>query len=267
MNVLCRKKIFVSLLYNFLGLMTLHRDFLVLAEHVDTPLTGSFQDCTESFTPLADAKKELESSQYYHPDDSDIVTISCTNIHYRVPQSSIRRIKDNKNKKESIIIGVLSGAHGEGPLKRNSIRSTWAYRKQNIFFIVAGPWDEIKHEYNRFGDLFWIEKDEIYITENSVLTFKTESFVAAMYNTFMKDEQNDVVSYLFKTDDDSYVDLIKLYRALLVEPAKYDHEFNYWGKCNKGGWKPHRNESNKWFISKKSKFIFASKLFLLNKFN
>ena len=78
--------------------------------------------------------------------------------------------------------------------------STWAYWKQNVFFIVAWPWDDIKHEYYRFGDLFWINKDEVYITESSVLTFKMESFLAViMYNTFMKGGDSSV-SYLFKAD-------------------------------------------------------------------
>lgn len=236
--------------------LLLHSLLVVSADAAGVPLTGSWQNCTKSFVPLVDAKRELVASQTYHP-DSDMITISCTNIHYRVPKASIQRIKDNVRIKEPIIIGVLSGAGGNGPSKRNSIRSTWAYRKQNVFFIVAGPWDAIKYEYNRFRDLLWIEKDEVYITETSVLTFKTESFVSVMYNTFMKGDENNAAAYLFKADDDSYVDLIKLYRALLDEPQKRKrkYELNYWGKCNKGGWKPHRDKSNKWYISEQSKSL------------
>jgi hypothetical protein len=218
------------------------------------PKTGSWQNCTTS-TTSTDKVKEVQ--QQNHP-DSDFVTISCTNIHYRVPQQSINNIIDsnnnnnnnyNPNKKESIIIGVLSGAGGTGPSKRNSIRSTWAYRRQNVFFIVAGPWDDIQYEYNKFNDLLWIDKDEIYITETSVLTYKTESFVNVMYDKFVRSSSSSVASieYLFKADDDSYVDIEKLYRALLKEE---DHEsIDYWGKCNEAGMKPHREKSNKWYIS------------------
>ena len=127
--------------------------------------------------------------------------------------------------------------------------------------MVAGPWDAIKYEYNRHKDLLWIEKDEIYITETSVLTFKTESFVSVMYEKFMKGAENYSAAYLFKADDDSYVDLIKLYRALLDEPKSHNYEINYWGKCNKGGWKPHRDKSNKWYISKESKSSSVNVIF------
>ena len=88
--------------------------------------------------------------------------------------------------------------------------------------------------------MIWIDKEEVYITETSVLTFKTESFVAVMYNSFMKDDEDSPVKYLFKADDDSYVDLEKLYRVLLGR-----NDLDYWGKCNKGGWKPHRDTSSK----------------------
>ena len=218
-----------------------------------TPKTGSWQNCQEeqNFKSLTEAKEELhEKFKDIHP-DSDMVKISCTHIHYRVPRESINYIlnfnKINTMTEEPIIIGVLSSAGGEGPSRRKSIRSTWAYRRQNVFFIVAGPWDEIQYEYDNYGDMLWIDKEEIYITETSVLTFKTESFVAVMYNTFMKDEASPV-KYLFKADDDSYVDIAKLYTVLTKD--RYD----YWGKCNKGGWKPHRNKSNKWYISRESEY-------------
>ena len=197
------------------------------------PKTGSWKNCTESYKPLSKAKEELQSSEIVHP-DSDIITISCNNIHYRVPHKSLSKVKRKGHMGlERIVIGVLSGAGGKGPEKRNSIRSTWAYRKSNVFFIVAGPWEDIQFEYETFGDLLWIEKDEVYVTETSVLTFKTESFVAVMYNEFMSKEGTSI-SFLFKADDDSYVDVEKLYKALLDEPKHRKYELDYWGKCNKG---------------------------------
>ncbi len=241
--------------------------------NVNVNLTGSWQNCTgSSKVKTSDDQRLLQmqsgqsqsqsQSQDPHP-DSGAITISCTQINYRVSRKSINKINKGEVRKEPIVIGVLSGAGGNGPSKRNSIRSTWAYRKQNVFFIVAGPWEQIEHEYNRFHDLLWIDREEVYVTETSVLTFKTESFVAVMYNEFMKGKGGNVdgggsgsgsdsstVSYLFKADDDSYVDLQKLYRALLIESKKYDHLWDYWGKCNDGGWKPHRDKSNKWYISR-----------------
>lgn len=143
-----------------------------------------------------------------------------------------------------IIFGVLSSGSGEGPKRRHSIRSTWAYRR-NVFFIVAGPWADIELEYYQYKDLLWIEKNEVYDTENSVLTFKTGSFLAVAYKNILN------FSYLFKTDDDSYVNIEELHKALLIdEPTRLA---DYWGKCNNGGWKPHRNHDipwqKKWYIS------------------
>mmetsp|Transcript_2393 Transcript_2393/g.2870 ORF Transcript_2393/g.2870 Transcript_2393/m.2870 type:complete len:335 (+) Transcript_2393:50-1054(+) len=208
----------------------------VLVSAIDAvPKTGSWQNCTTSPTDT------FIDGNFEHP-DSDSITISCTRIHYRVPKISLNSIIESN---EQIVVGVLSGAGGEGPSKRKSIRSTWAYRRSNVFFLVAGPWENIKDEYSRHGDLLWIDKDEIYVTETSVLTFKTESFVNVMYNQIMK--KNGAVSYLFKADDDSYVDLHGLYNALLTET--WEIPLNYWGKCNEGGWKPHRDESNKWYLS------------------
>lgn len=256
------KRSSIALLLLFLTIDTFpavqHNSHITVSAQSDeetTPKTGSFQNCTQSYESLSVARKALLSTEDIHP-DSDLVTISCDNIHYRVPGKSIGTIqaRSRLSNREPIIIGVLSGASGEGLSKRNSIRSTWAYRKENVFFIVAGPWEDIEHEYDEFGDLLWIDKEEIYITETSVLTFKTESFVAVMYNKFMKDSEYPA-SYLFKADDDSYVDMQKLYRALLEEPKKRNYQLDYWGKCNEGGWKPHRDKSNKWFISYESKYL------------
>lgn len=51
------------------------------------------------------------------------------------------------------------------------------------------------------------------------------------------------VQYLFKTDDDSYVALNKLYHTLFAGNQGAGPE--YWGKC-KAGAKPHRNQVIKW---------------------
>lgn len=79
------------------------------------------------------------------------------------------------------------------------------------------------------------------------MTFKTESFLSIMYERLMKvkggskHDNDTMVKYLFKTDDDSYVDLHKLYQTLPLNDND-DDTIHYWGRCNKGGWKPHRNQ-------------------------
>lgn len=199
-----------------------------------SPRTGSWQNCTSVATKLDDNIND-------HP-DSGVTTISCNQIHYRIPKSSLQKID------HEIVIGVLSGASTKG--RRTSIRSTWAYRKKNVFFIVAGPWDEIKQEYDEFGDLLWINREEVYVTETSVLTFKSESFFSIFYKIFMNDNHNNKIRYLLKTDDDSYIHYQKLREAVI---DSHDDNIDYWGKCHDEAWKPHRNHEvewqKKWYIS------------------
>ena len=61
------------------------------------------------------------------------------------------------------MVGVLSGAEGQGPSLRQAIRDTWASHdgegrtEENVFFLVAGPWQEVKYEYEEHKDLLWID--------------------------------------------------------------------------------------------------------------
>jgi hypothetical protein len=198
------------------------------------PTTGSFQNCTSSIPPIPTNDLDPE------PDDTGYIIISCNLIKYRVPNSSLDNLKE-----ESILIGVLSGAAVKE--RRTWIRSTWAYNKRNVFFIVAGDFDSISDEYKKYQDLIWIDKEEVYVTETSTLTFKTEAFLSIMYEKVMTIEGSKV-KYLFKTDDDSYCDYNKLHKAFSEELNGVD----YWGKCATER-KPNRNQDipwqRKWFIS------------------
>ena len=126
--------------------------------------TGSWSNCTEQSTP----KSKKSSSS--HPDEK-ITVVSCHTIYYRTKKSSFRKAKD-------VIIGVLS----KGPERRNVIRDTWAKDQKGIFFLVAGPWNVIAEEYETYGDIIWIDEEEIYQGEKSVLTYKTQSFIKIIYD-------------------------------------------------------------------------------------
>lgn len=211
-------------------LVILIRRPFIVAGSEEGPRTGSWQNCTNdpSMNLPDDSGEQHPHSAYIH--------VSCHKIQYRIPTSSVEKID------HGIIIGVLSGAAIQS--RRTSIRSTWAYKKKNVFFIVAGPWENIEEEYNQFQDMIWIDKEEVYVTETSVLTFKTESFLSIFYKVL---QTNDKIQYLLKTDDDSYVNVRELEKALLVSSA------DYWGKCHDEAWKPHRNQEiewqKKWYIS------------------
>jgi len=72
-------------------------------KRLDLNRTGSSANCTTRTHTIS-----IESVQ--HP-DSGIITISCLQIHYRVPAHSFQNLP-------SIVFGVLSAATGEGPRRR-----------------------------------------------------------------------------------------------------------------------------------------------------
>lgn len=167
------------------------------------------------------------------------MTVSCKTITYSAP------IQSFKNSTSPIIVGILSNAGDNGPVRRQTIRNTWANDYLRVFFLVAGPWDGISNEYRIYGDLIWIDEEEIYNTEHSVLTMKTLSFMSILHKMSVK-LPNMNYTYAFKTDDDSYVNIGELHNALL---ANKTHPPDYWGHCAKEMQEPNRGAENKWSIS------------------
>jgi len=147
---------------------------------------------------------------------------------------------------------------------RQSIRETWGNRTMSahiarVFFLVAGRWDDIQQEYDEYQDLLWIDEEEVYDGERSVLTHKTLSFVSVVHHFTTMNNGVNTASYLhcFKTDDDSYVNVDKLYSVLYKEktikrnPNYNEDEINYWGKCQTKIFPPDRS-NGKWSISNKT---------------
>merc|ERR1740124_1202648 len=194
--------------------------------------TGSMANCT------IDTKDE-----YFADDDhldAGFLTAYCHRIRYRIPVESFI-------KAGSVIIGILSSAGGDGPSRRNSIRETWAHNRESVFFLVAGPWSAISEEYETQKDLVWIDEEEVYDGERSVLTFKTASFVSIVH--ILSTQLHKTYDYIFKTDDDSYVDLVKLRTQLYAS----SHEpYDYWGWCQTKNYPPLRGSESKWSISNES---------------
>ncbi len=192
-------------------------------DHIPPSMTGAFANCTtRTFAKAPD-----------HPHQRD-VTISCHTISYRVePLVS----------SEPIIIGVLSSASGSGPKRRKSIRETWA-NGHTVLFLVAGPWEDIQDEYNTYRDIIWLNEEEVYDGERSVLTFKTFAFVKIVHQMAI-DKKLDI-KYAFKTDDDSYVHVQNLYQHFFER----DHaEYNFWGWCDRKKFQPLRDNNDKWAVS------------------
>lgn len=192
----------------------------------------------------------IKSSFFPYHRDNNFITVSCRKILYRISQYNIRYDPQRK----PIIIGILSS--GLGADRRQSIRQTWASAQTNVyanvFFLVAGPWtDSLSSEYETYHDLLWINEEEVYDGEKSVLTYKTLSFVSVFYELSKK--LNWDFSYLFKSDDDSYINIHLLYSTLFNSTHDFEKKpFDYWGWCQRKHFQPLREPENKWSVSYKT---------------
>jgi len=193
--------------------------------------TGSFVNCTDPIQNEQEVKVDGP--------DSGTALVSCKQIKFRAPLESF-------NNDKGIITGILSSAGGSGPSRRQSIRSTWASNRTTIFFLVGGPWDDISKEYEEHNDLVWIDEEEVYNGEQSVLTLKTYSFLAITHAATMK--YGYKYSHIFKTDDDSYVDIDALYHELHTDDVGTNNTHDYMGQCQLKWPKVHREEEYKWPI-------------------
>jgi len=204
--------------------------------------TGSFANCERSFTPIHERDASFDTNPT--PDDGTI-KVSCHNIFYRAPREAIK----NAGK---LIVGVLSAASGSGPSRRNYIRSTWASHEyfKGTFFLVAGPWEDIKEEFMFYRDLIWINEDEVYQGEQSVLTYKTISFFGIIHE-WANSVEGGGFKHAIKTDDDSYVNVEKLRKKLMSSDTSEsaEDELHYFGQCPQFQVLPSRDKENKWPVT------------------
>lgn len=202
--------------------------------------TGSFQNCVQSFTPNHEPSITKNDG---------FITVSCHTFIFRAPMENIQHPNE-------IVIGVLSAASGSGPTRRNYIRSTWAKELPNgVFFLVAGPWKDIEEEFMYYKDMIWIDEEEVYQGEQSVLTYKTISFFTILHR-FARSSDQGGFHHAIKTDDDSYVN-VKKWKEFLAKDEDDDEEeessssfqYDYFGQCPQFQVKPSRDRKNKWPVT------------------
>jgi hypothetical protein len=184
--------------------------------------TGAFANCTASFQEISMAKSAG--------------IVSCRTVHFVASKETLRKSGD-------IIIGVISSAKNFDA--RQDIRTTWAKKglnsdAQTVLFVVAGPWEDVKAEQNKYGDLIWIDTDESF----RLITYKTSMLLQVV--NLMASEFDLKYSHVLKTDDDSYVAVKSLERFV----QQQDQDLNYWGKCRLEYLEPIRNPASRYFISR-----------------
>jgi len=131
---------------------------------------------------------------------------------------------------------------------------------------MPGPWKDIAEEYKEKKDLIWIDQEEVYNGEESVLTLKTYSFFAIVYAAAKAhgDKEEFQYTHLFKTDDDSYLDIDALYTELHTTDAGVDiykgrkgsdyagKDHDYVGQCQLLKHEVHRESEYKWPLRNKT---------------
>lgn len=152
----------------------------------------------------------------------DSAPVAWQNITYRYPTHFFANLNSWETPTfPHVITGVLSANSGSKyRSKRDSIRNTWAHQRSDIVFLVAGPWDDIRDEFQQHLDIFWVDREEAY----TKITWKVQTFFSAV------DKHVQNYGHVLKTDDDSYVNIGDVSRA---SQAQYRHT-DYIGLCMSG---------------------------------
>lgn len=157
---------------------------------------------------------------------SSSTLISGRSISYLVP----RQILSWKG----LIIGVLSSI--ENTRARAIVRRTWGYDVE-VLFILAGHPSQVMVEFKAHEDiLLLLNENERYNGSYSILPYKTQTFFHAI-NTHIEN-----FSYILKTDDDSFVDVHRLWYQLIREQP------DYWGYVWKDA-RVIRDPQSRWYVS------------------
>lgn len=233
--------------------------------------TGSFQNCSSrsSLSTSGSGNRISNNNSSTLSKGEGSIVISCQLIHFKAPVDEIKN-------SGPFIIGILSGASGLGPGRRRVIRKTWASLGSNarnhttsechqrddkeekegvmqrnpchkespaVFFIVAGPWEEIQEEFETYNDLIWIDEKEVYNGENSVLTQKSFSFFTIAH-LLAYSVNHGGWRHAIKADDDCYVNMKWIQEKLSFPHGEY-HKLHYYGNCENRGHRPLREPGNK----------------------
>ena len=160
-------------------------------------------------------------------------------------QKARRQMQRSKKKgKPSIVFGILSSP--ENREARQAIRDSWG-KEEAIFFVVAGKPSglEFHRELANSHDMVHLEAREDY---RSGLTRKTMLIIHLFHHLFDADCRQSCYDYLFKTDDDSYVNTTQLRLELSDKDPKTLEPIEYYGEPSVKT-EPDRDPSSRYYTS------------------
>jgi len=152
-----------------------------------------------------------------------------------ISNKSIKYIFPNDIKLWSgIVYGIVSGGMN-GKLKRQHIRDTWC-KGQQCLFVVYGPFEGIRDEYEKNADMLWLDIDDSS-DDTYIIPYQSQVFMHVMNTQVSK------LTYAFKTYDDYYVSTSKIEEELFTKRPEY------WGKVHYSA-QVERNPLSQWFLTK-----------------
>jgi beta-1,3-galactosyltransferase 1 len=162
---------------------------------------------------------------------------------YSYPKRLLQEAIQPRGKTPSILFGILSTP--ENKIPREAIRQSWG-RDENLLFIVGGSLTaEVLQEMTVSHDILFLHAEEDY---RSGLTRKT--MLALHFMDHLCRDLSTCLEYLFKTDDDSYVNTTRLRMELQrTDRHKSHHQrIEYYGEPSVKT-EPDRNKTSRFYIS------------------
>ena len=183
--------------------------------------TGSFLNCTtlvnEKIPP------SLPSNEY----DGSVI-ISCQSFPYKLHAQEMRRRNDADAKYPVIAFVVLSTIQP----RRAGIRQTWKLLKpQHVFFIVTGPFDAIREEYELEKDILWID------TSSDANPNANDSTIKLLFAYHAIHKHMSGYKLIVHTNDDTFVNITKFAEATQLfnrQVGRHDYldqNMHLWGTC------------------------------------
>ncbi|CAJ1934557.1 unnamed protein product [Cylindrotheca closterium] len=167
-------------------------------------LTGSFKNCSSDDNVSSKDHIGLSNSNRDDgPYQEGTVQVACRGVTFRIPRSFSSSQGNSTSTGDVILTAVISASNHAD--RRASIRSTWAKGSTDVFFVVAGPWEEIASEFQEHHDLVWIDNGGN--GDNVNATNMLSSLQVATFLTIADVQYGNHYSHILKVTDHSYAKL------------------------------------------------------------
>ena len=170
-----------------------------------------------------------------------VITVFNTTYSYRYSRNLFNGLARRSLKSPNILYGIIS--HANNRVQRDAIRASWSFGENAIFVLGGLLSDELYEEMVTSNDILLLEAEEDYSSGLTRKTMLLIQFFAKVYKSYNLD-------YLFKTDDDCYVNSTQIRMELKGRDTQTNKSIDYFGLARFGA-RPVRDKKNiKCYISR-----------------